>query len=111
MDGTNSFLNRTVSYCDGPNSTNTTEDSSLEIEILTAKENSRNQNYKQRHEIYLKYSNTTIEESLRLTKCCTEKYFEFLENKLNNSTYVDKVLDVFLGTVELIVFLILNSHI
>ena len=44
--------------------------------------------------------NNSFEESFRLTKCCTIKYNDYLRNNGKNSTLVDQVLDVILGTVE-----------
>lgn len=108
LDGTNSYLNQTFGYCDTEISTYSTED-----ENFATKSNVRNLNYMEKLKIYPKETdgNNSFEESLRLTKCCTEKYFAFLENKIKNSTTIVKVLDVFLGTVELIFFIFLSNFI
>jgi hypothetical protein len=101
LDGTNSYLNETVNYCEeNVTSTYTTEEYFTHSEISTTISNRIG---RKRHGAYSsRFRNNTFEESLRLTKCCTERYFQFLENKMQNSTSLDKVLDVFLGTVEFI---------
>ena len=101
MDGTNSYLNETVNYCEENGTSTFTTQEYTHSEISTTISNRMGRNALKRHGAYSsRFRNNSFEESLRLTKCCTERYFEFLENKIQNSTSLDKALDVFLGTVE-----------
>ncbi|RNA43675.1 Transmembrane channel 7, partial [Brachionus plicatilis] len=46
-------------------------------------------------------SNSSIEESILLSKCCYYNYTEYLKKRDENKTTIDVVLDIFQGTVKI----------
>ena len=89
-------------YCDDPNNSTTDNElsffSSTAASDLLMHKDEPSGFYSKK---YAKLANKTFEDSIRLTKCCTFKYDEYLEKRSKNSTILDEILDIILGTVEL----------